>query len=529
MPRLLTLAIVAFIVLPAAAGAEGPLDMFPPEVMARITDRSTLNPRIVAHLGWSDVYFDSEIGDAKWADSEEPYEVHTGGTVRIHGYLATPRFGGPYPGIVIGHGHGGKGSKELALAMAALGYAALSIDGPGAGQSTGGPEDTEQAWISVEEQLNEPSPTVSYLYHYAYAGMRAITLLDWLSRLPFNPFRIDRTRFGVIGASMGGQFTYYVNGVDGRVGGAVAIAVAGDWRNLLFYEGSWLYHGLYYYTRDGLAGGNDYWPNTITNVCPGVRDTTFQTFVDNFDPIAYAPTQHGPLLTIIGTHDQYFTVPAVNTTYDRVASAGTDRRFIKRIMIAPNGTHEVVDEDRLLCTVLPVLADVHAWFKYSFRHGAAPPETPTVEMGFEGDRMVFRVGAPAGGAKVRRVLLHWATQLDTRPAAPCDFGTIELRRLESDDRPMRRWTGHGNGWGGSHRTQWVGSVPFGATPACGPEATPENILYYASVKDAAGYTVSSKMHYGFSEMAFGSGFVPVLEHFPRDNFPVPPAPDCTPQ
>ena len=507
MPCLLALAVLGSLALPAASTAAGPRDMFPPEVMAKITDRSTLNPRVAAHLGWYDVYFDSEIGDAKWGDSEEPYEVHTGGTIRIHGYLAAPLFGGPYPGIVIGHGHGGTGAKELAIAVAALGYVALSIDGPMAGESTGGPQDTDQAWISVEERFNEPSPTVGFLYHYAYAGMRAITLLDRLSRLPFNPLHIDRTRFGVIGASMGGQFTYFLNAVDPRVKGAVAIAVAGDWRNLLFYEGSWLYHGLYYYTRDGLASGND-WLNAITNVCPGVRDPTLETFVANFDPIAHAPTQHGPLLTIIGTHDQYFTVPAINTTYDRVASAGTNPRFIKRIMMTPNGKHGVIDENRLLRTVLPVLADIHNWFRYSFRSGAAPPATPTVRMSLKGDRMVFRVAAPAGSSSIRRVLLHWATQIDTRPESPCDFRTIQLKPV-----------------GG----EYVGAVRLGARPTCGPEATPERVLYYASVKDAVAYTVSSKMYYGFSEMAFGSDFVPIIEHFPDDEFPVPPVPDCVPQ
>jgi hypothetical protein len=109
----------------------------------------------------------------------------------------------------------------LAQAVAALGYVVLSIDGPRAGLSTGGPQDTEQTCISVEEVMNVPSPAVSYLYHYVYAGMRALTLLDALSRIPFNPLRLDRNNFGVIGTSMGGQFPYYLNGVDERMKGPV--------------------------------------------------------------------------------------------------------------------------------------------------------------------------------------------------------------------------------------------------------------------------------------------------------------------
>jgi hypothetical protein len=29
------------------------------------------------------------------------------------------------------------------------------------------------------------------------------------------------------------------------------------------------------------------------------------------------------------------------------------------------------------------------------------------------------------------------------------------------------------------------------------------------------------MHYQFAEMRFGTDFVPLLEHFPRDDLPVP--------
>ena len=88
------------------------------------------------------------------------------------------------------------------MALAAFGYVALSIDGPGQGLSTG-PPDTEQGWISVEQIMNVPAPYVSYLYHYTYAGMRALTLFEKLSGVFLNPFRIDRTRLGVMGASMG--------------------------------------------------------------------------------------------------------------------------------------------------------------------------------------------------------------------------------------------------------------------------------------------------------------------------------------
>jgi cephalosporin-C deacetylase-like acetyl esterase len=492
------LALAILLTAPALASSPPLLDLWTPAVLQRIRDRATLNPHIIPRLGYVEVFFDSEIDEAKWADSEPPYEIHTGDTIRIHGYLATPAVGGPYPGIVIGHGHHGRGSAEVALAVAAFGYVALSIDGPSADQSTGGPQDAEQAWISVEEVMNAPSPAVSYLYHYAYAGMRALTLLDSLSRVPLNPFRIDRTNFGVIGASMGGQFTYYLNGVDDRVKGAVAIAVAGDWQNLLLYDGAWLYHGLYYYTRDGLRSRQDAL-NTIADIC---TDPTLDTFLDYFDPISYAPRQHGPLLTIIGTHDQYFPLPAINSTYERVASAGTNPRFIKRLLLTANGKHGVIESDDLLPTLRVVIETIHNWFNYSFRSGSTPPPTPTVRMEVVDGTMWFRVTAPPG-REIRHVDLYFATQLDTVRQPACDFAVSRL-------------TPQGD--------EYRAAVPIGTVPPCGPPATPENILYYTSVQDGADYTVSSKMHYQFAEMAFGTDFVPRFEHFARDDFPVPPLP-----
>ena len=486
-----------------AALAAPPLDLWPAEVMAKIRDRATLNHELAVHAGYFDVYYDSEVGDAKWADGSPPYAIHSGGTIRVHGFLASPLVGGPYPAIVVGHGLGGHGSPEVELALAALGYVVLSIDGPGQGQSTGAP-DTVQGWISVEEQLNTPAPELSYLYHYAYAGMRGLTLLDHLSQLPFNPLRIDRDRLGVIGASMGGQFTYYINGVDDRVKAAVAIAVAGDWRNLLAYEGSWLYHGFYYYTRDGLRSGQDAL-NTVSNVC---TDPTLETFFSNFEPIQYAPRQHAPLLTIIGSHDQYFTLPSINTTFDRIASAGTNPRFLKRLMITPNGEHGVINENDLLPTLLPVLADIDGWLAYSFRNGATPPATPTVSLSLEGQHMRFRVSATAGGSSLRNVSLHYASQIDTLPEAPCDFARLELSPTTPD--------------------VYEGTLPVGTFPACGPAVTSDNVLYYASAADDANFTVSSKLYYRGQEMAFGSGFVPRIEHFYMDDLPVPPPAVCAP-
>lgn len=474
--------------------------LWTPERLQKIRDRSTLNLEVIPRTGYYEVFFDSEIGDAKWADSDPPYAVHTNGTIRIHGYLAVPAGLAPRPALVVGHGHGGHGDPDFPRALAGLGYGAFSIDGPRAGLSTGGPEDTEQAWISVEEQPNVASPEVGFLYHWAYAGMRALTVLEALAAMPGNPYRIDASRLGVAGASMGGQFTYYVNGIDDRVKVAVGVAVAGDWRNVMQYEGAWLYHGLYYYTRDGIASGQD-GLNTIINC----DDPTLQTFLDYFDPIRYAPTQHGALLTIVGTHDPYFVAPGVNTTFAAVQSAGTSDRFIKRLFMAPNGKHAVVDGPDAIPSLLTAIGTIEGWLKYGFDQGPVPALTPSVAMGTSGPWMVFRVTAPAGAAPVLGVRLHVGSQLDSVPELACDLATVPVYKLGSD---------------------FYGFVPVGQPMPCGPPLTSANAVYFASSTDTAGYTASSKLYYRSGEMAFGQGFVPRIEHWRGDDFPVPPAPVC---
>lgn len=504
-PLWLMYVVAAWLVVVGASplqAQDAPHDLWTPEVLQRIRDPRTLNLQVIPRVGYLEVFFDSEPGIAKYADSGPPYEVHTGGTIRIHGYLAMPASGGPYPALVIGHGHGGHADVATSQVVAAFGYAAFSISGPNAGLSTGGPSDTEQAWISVEEVMNQPAPEVGYLYHYAYAGMRALTVLQVLAAIPGNPLRIDATRLGVVGASMGGQFTYYINGVDPRVKAAVAIAVAGDWIKTMDYRGAWLYHGLYYHTRDGFPSGTD-----ALNTISSCDDPTLATFADYFDPISYAPTQHGPLLTIIGSHDQYFVAPAINTTYDRVASAGTSPKFIKRIYIAPNGKHGVVDGGNPVGTIISLIPTIDRWLKYAFANGPTPLNTPAVSMGVANGWMIFRVTTVAGTNPVTQGRLHVASQMDsTTDPAPCDFFNVPLFRIGADH---------------------YGFVPVGHQPACGPAVTTSNVLYFASMSDQSGYTVSSKLYYKFGEMAFGSGFVPTIEHWDRDDFPVPDPPMCS--
>jgi cephalosporin-C deacetylase-like acetyl esterase len=494
------LGLAALFFFAAPAAAQSPLDLWPSSTLEAIRDRSTLNLAIVPNAGYTDVWFDSEAGDATWADSGPPYAVHTGGTIRIHGYLAVPPGRRVRPALLVAHGHGGQGNPRVAERLARLGYVAFSIDGPNAGQSTGGPQDTTQAWISVERAPGQPQPDISFLYHWAYAGMRALTALDEISRRPGNPFHIDASRLGVVGTSMGGMLVYYVNAVDDRVKAAVAISAAGDWPDVMMDDGSWLYHALYYNTRNGLPSGVD-----ALNAVATCSDSTLKTFLDYFDPIRYAPFQHAPILMVDGSHDGFFPMPSLNVTADQVRSAGTDPDFASRLYVVPDGGHLVVDGPDGMQWLGPSIAAFARWLRFAFDVGSQPPQTPTISMSVAGGRMIFHVAALPGGAPVVASRLNFASRIDITPGAECDFLTVPLA------------------WSGS---DFTASLPIGQPMPCGPPLTPENAVYFASANDAAGFTVSSKMYYQSGEMTFQSGFTPTIAHWPWDALPVPSPPAC---
>jgi hypothetical protein len=95
--------------------------------------------------------------------------------------------------------------------------------------------------------------------------------------------------------------------------------------------------------------------------------------------------------------------------------------------------------------------------------------------------------------------------MDTTPDTPCDFSSAGLLRLGGD---------------------YYAFIPVGKSMSCGPALTPDNAIYFATVGDTTGYTVSSKIYYRSGEMTWGAGFTPIIEHWDRDTFPVPVPPMC---
>ncbi|NWG11936.1 MAG: prolyl oligopeptidase family serine peptidase [Acidobacteria bacterium] len=475
-----------------AADKVPPYDLWTPEVLAQIRDRSTLNHEITLRPGYADVFFTSNPS-AGWYDAEPPYAVHRNGSIRIHAYLAVPASAGPFPALVIGHGHGGQADLSLASQVAGFGYVALAIDGPMAGQSAGGPKDHNQAWISVDD-----GPEYGYLYHYAYAGMRALTLLEELSQAPGNPYKIDASRLGVLGASMGGILTSIINGIDDRVKTAIVLAAAGQWQHSMRFPGSWLYHGLYTGTRDQPYNGADP-PNSVEDID---TDPTAITFMNYFDPIRYTPRQHAPVLVIVGTHDGYFPLTCANQMALGIASAGTHDNFEKRLWLFPNARHGLLDNPlQLFQLVTPLLQ----WLDYSFGKRDKPLAEPQVAMSQDpaGLRFEIALGEPSSRLAGASASLHAATRVDANVTSIQDF---------------RRYTCNLQG------DKFVTVIPSGDRPATGDAYSAGNVIYYATVTDAGQLPVSSLVYRAGRILDLSSDFVPGIDPYEGSSVvvPVPP-------
>ena len=471
-----------------AADRIPPYDLWNGQVLSAIRDRSTLEIEITQRAGYADVFYTSNPS-AGWFDSEAPYEKHVNGKIRIHGFLAAPASGGPYPALVIGHGHGGQADLTLALQVASLGYVALAIDGPQAGQSTGGPRDENQAWISVDD-----GPEHGYLFHYGYAGMRALSLLEALAESPGNPYRIDSTKLGVLGASMGGIFTSYINGIDDRVKAAIIIAAAGQWQHAMRFPNSWLYDGLYSGTRDQPYNGND--PlNSIEDID---TDPTAIAFLDYFDPIRYAPRQHAPVMVVIGTHDGYFPLTCANQMSLGIESAGTRPNFEKRLWLIPNAPHGLDNPLGLL----PLVRGMSQWLDYAFDRREKPLAAPQVTLSQEAGGLRFEVTLeePASRLAGASAVLHAATRVDANETPIQDFKSYACT-LE-----------------GNH---FVARIQTGDRPATGDPYRADNVVYFATVTDLPGLPVSSLAYMAGRMIDLSSSFIPGIDPQDGSGAPVP--------
>ena len=225
--------------------------------------------------------------------------VFNGSTIRIHAVLLRPP-GTDLPAILLLHWTGGSAEDMLpfGLELASRGYTVIAMDSPGCGNSTG-PTSGPANIVNFQD-----GPYSAYYYQNVVAASRAITVL---TTLPY----VNGGAIGASGAAMGGVTTFIVSAVDNRVKVAVPVVASGYFDDIV--------------QRGSFAG-------FIVPSSMKITDPDGLALIRYFDCRAYAARLNIPTLMLIGTHDEYFFLDAINKTYAMIQSD-------KAINLAPNHGH----------------------------------------------------------------------------------------------------------------------------------------------------------------------------------------------
>lgn len=197
----------------------------------------------------------------------EPFK---GKATRIFAWYAQPAGKGPFPGVVLVHGGGGKAFRDWALHWANRGYAAIAMDlaghGPDGQLPDGGPDQSDETKF---RPFTDTDVRDMWSYHAVAAVIRGHSLL---AAQP----DVDARRIGITGISWGGYLTCLVASLDDRL--KVAVPVYGC----------------------GYLADNSVW--TQPRFTPMTAELR-QRWVQNFDPSSYLAQVRCPILFLNGTND----------------------------------------------------------------------------------------------------------------------------------------------------------------------------------------------------------------------------------
>ncbi|MEM3546497.1 MAG: alpha/beta fold hydrolase [Candidatus Bathyarchaeia archaeon] len=223
--------------------------------------------------------------------------------VRINGFIAQPvNQTKPLPAILMLHGTNGSSRDFLSIAVyiASKGYIVMGIDAPGCGESSREPACKASNIVNISG-----GPGGAYYYHAAWSAIRAVTFLTSIED-------VDKERIAVAGASMGGVETYIVAAVDPRVKAAIPIVASGNYRDLIM-SGSLANHMV---------------PKTFN-----IKSELADLMIKYFDVYFYASKIDKPILVLVSTNDEFFTLHSINDTFTAIP-------YRDKVMnLAPNWTH----------------------------------------------------------------------------------------------------------------------------------------------------------------------------------------------
>ncbi len=259
-----------------------------------------------------------------------------GQKARMAAFYAFPKSADKMPAVM--HSHGGGKSAELAEVkrMAALGYAALSINWGGLPIAKPGEPETDWGAIDPTQKHDDhfrtiapdektldavPSPRNSNWVPLIMAARRGLTFLEQQPE-------VDATRLGLYGTSMGGKITVDTAGIDRRVKSAVP-------------------------SMGGASVNDQQWAD--------ISEIQRATLDDR----AYFPRVTCPVLWILPSNDFFGPMESLFASWDLVGSRE------KRVAIAPQVNHRSTPEADFSLIL---------WFEQHLRGAYSFPKMPELEV-----------------------------------------------------------------------------------------------------------------------------------------------------
>ncbi len=282
----------------------------------------------------------------------EPYQNRP---TRVFAWYGRPKGDGPFPGVVLVHGGGGKAFREWAQHWAERGYAALAMDlaghGPDGRLPDGGPEQGDDTKF---RDFDDTTLRDMWTYHAVAAVLRGHSLL---AAQP----GVDRDRIGVTGISWGGYLTCIVAGIDSRLKGAVPV------------------YGC------GFLAENSVW-----------REPRFQPmsaaqraqWVRQFDPSQYLRGVTCPTLFLNGTNDFAYPLDSYRKSYSLVPEK------LRTVAVIPRLPHGHIW----------TFPEVDLFLDSQLREATGLPRLG--ELKTEGNRVSTTV---TSGSELREATLHYTT------------------------------------------------------------------------------------------------------------------------